>query len=91
MIIIQEEFLEFIIPVVVVVLILVLLYRLKRYFRILVKNEIYDHFPTIKQKIEEYERKIELSSSVGCVLGTHRLTTLSAYAEDHGLCPWMNA
>ena len=59
MIIIQEEFLEFIIPVVVVVLILVLLYRLKRYFRILVKNEIYDHFPTIKQKIEEYERKIE--------------------------------
>ncbi|MDD5348077.1 MAG: hypothetical protein PHT59_05635, partial [Candidatus Omnitrophica bacterium] len=40
-------------------LIITLIIRLKIYIRIIVKNEIYDHFPSIKNKIEEYERRIQ--------------------------------
>ncbi len=59
MIVISEEWLGFIIPAVVVFLIILLIVRLKKHIRKTVKNEIYDHFPTIKNKIEEYERKIQ--------------------------------
>ena len=59
MITISEDWLGFIIPVIVVVLILMLIQRLKGHIRKTVRNEIYDHFPTIKNKIEEYERKIQ--------------------------------
>ncbi len=59
MITISEEWLGFLIPVVVVFLIIVLIVRLKIHIRKTVRNEIYDHFPTIKNKIEEYERKIQ--------------------------------
>ncbi len=58
MITISEDWLGFIIPVIVVLLIILLIVRLKNYIRKTVRNEIYDHFPTIKSKIEEYERKI---------------------------------
>ena len=59
MITIQESWLGFIIPVVVIILIILLIQRLKGHIRKTVRNEIYDHFPTIKNKIEEYERKIQ--------------------------------
>ncbi len=59
MIVISEEWLGFIIPAVVVFLIILLIVRLKQHIRKIVRNEIYDHFPTIKNKIEEYDRKIQ--------------------------------
>ena len=59
MITINESWLGFIIPVVVIILIILLIQRLKGHIRKTVRNEIYDHFPTIKNKIEEYERKIQ--------------------------------
>ena len=59
MIAIPEEWLGMIIPVVVIILIILLIIRLKMHIRKTVRNEIYDHFPTIKNKIEEYERKIQ--------------------------------
>ena len=59
MITISEDWLGIIIPVAVIILIIMLILRLKHYIRKTVRNEIYDHFPTIKNKIEEYERKIE--------------------------------
>ncbi|MCX7927355.1 MAG: hypothetical protein N2606_04390 [Candidatus Omnitrophica bacterium] len=59
MIVISEEVLGFIIPIVVATLIIGLIIRLKLYIRRIVKNEIYDHFPSIKQKIEEFERRVQ--------------------------------
>jgi hypothetical protein len=59
MITISQDWLEIVIPVIVVFLIIVLIFRLKSHIRKTVRNEIYDHFPTIKNKIEEYERKIQ--------------------------------
>ncbi len=59
MITISEDWLGFLIPVAVVILIIMLIQRLKGHIRKTVRNEIYDHFPTIKNKIEEYERKIQ--------------------------------
>ena len=59
MIVISEEWLGFIIPAVVVLLIILLIVRLKKHIRRTVKNEIYDHFPSIKNKIEEYDRRIQ--------------------------------
>lgn len=59
MIVISEEWLGFIIPAVVVFLIILLIVRLKKHIRKTVKNEIYAHFPTIKNKIEEYDRRIQ--------------------------------
>ena len=50
---------EFFVPVIVVILIIVLIVRLKLYIRRIVKNEIYDHFPTIKNKIEEFDRRMQ--------------------------------
>ena len=58
MIAIPEEWLGLIIPVAVVILIILLIVRLRVHIRKTIRNEIYDHFPTIKNKIEEYERKI---------------------------------
>lgn len=59
MITISEDWMGFLIPVAVVILIILLIQRLKGHIRKTVRNEIYDHFPTIKNKIEEYERKIQ--------------------------------
>jgi hypothetical protein len=59
MIQISEDWLGFIIPVVVIILIILLIQRLRGHIRKTIRNEIYDHFPTIKNKIEEYERKIQ--------------------------------
>jgi hypothetical protein len=59
MITIYESWLGFIIPVAVMILIILLIQRLRGHIRKTVRNEIYDHFPTIKNKIEEYERKIQ--------------------------------
>jgi sensor domain CHASE-containing protein len=59
MITLSEDWLGFIIPVIVVILIILLIQRLRGHIRRTVRNEIYDHFPTIKNKIEEYERKIQ--------------------------------
>ncbi len=39
----------------VVLLLMGLMYQLKMQVRRLVRNEIYDHFPTIKKKMEDYE------------------------------------
>jgi hypothetical protein len=59
MITIQESWMGFIFPVIVIILIILLIQRLRGHIRKTVRNEIYDHFPTIKNKIEEYERKIQ--------------------------------
>jgi hypothetical protein len=59
MITISEDWLGILIPVAVIILIIMLILRLKVHIRKTVRNEIYDHFPTIKNKIEEYERKIQ--------------------------------
>jgi len=59
MITISEDWLGIIIPVAVIILIIMLILRLKHHIRKTVRNEIYDHFPTIKNKIEEYERRIQ--------------------------------
>jgi len=59
MITISEDWLGIIIPVAVIILIIMLILRLKGHIRKTVRNEIYEHFPTIKNKIEEYERKIQ--------------------------------
>jgi hypothetical protein len=58
MITISEDWLAIIIPVTVILLIILLIVRLKAHIRKTVRNEIYDHFPTIKSKIEEYEQKV---------------------------------
>jgi sensor domain CHASE-containing protein len=39
----------------VVLLLMGLFYQLKLQVRRIVQNEIYDHFPSIKKKIEDYE------------------------------------
>lgn len=39
----------------VVLLLMGLFYQLKLQIRRMIQNEIYDHFPTIKKKIEDYE------------------------------------
>ena len=39
----------------VVLLLISLLYQLKAQVRRVVRNEIYDHFPAIKKKMEDYE------------------------------------
>jgi hypothetical protein len=46
-------------PIFVVILIITLIIRLKIYIRRTIKNEIYDHFPTIKNKIEEFDRRMQ--------------------------------
>jgi hypothetical protein len=58
MITISEDWLAIIIPIAVIILIILLIVRLKAHIRKTVRNEIYDHFPTIKNKIAEYEQKI---------------------------------
>jgi uncharacterized protein YeeX (DUF496 family) len=59
MIVISEDILWMIIPGCIVLLIILLLLRLKIQIKRTVKNEIYDHFPSIKNKIEDYERRVE--------------------------------
>jgi type II secretory pathway component PulF len=39
----------------VILLLMGLMYQLKMQVRRMVRNEIYDHFPTIKKKMEDYE------------------------------------
>ena len=43
----------------VILLLMALFFQFKWQIRRIVKNEIYDHFPTIKNKIEDYERRLE--------------------------------
>jgi len=59
MVVISEDILWLIIPGCIILLIILLLLRLKGQIRRTVKNEIYDHFPSIKSKIEDYERRVE--------------------------------
>ena len=59
MIVISEDVLWLIIPGCIILLIIILLLRLKIQIKRTVKNEIYAHFPSIKNKIEDYERRVE--------------------------------
>lgn len=59
MIEISEDVIWLIIPGCIILLIILLLIRLKNQIKRIVSNEIYKNFPSIKNKIEEYERKIE--------------------------------
>lgn len=58
MITISPDIVFLVIPFVVVVLIIILILRLRGYVKRAIRNEIYQHFPTIKNKIEEYERSL---------------------------------
>ena len=59
MITIPEETLWLIIPALIIILIIVLILRLRGYIRRTVKNEIYDHFPTIRNVIENFQLQVE--------------------------------
>jgi hypothetical protein len=59
MITIPEEALWLIIPALILLLIITLILRLKGYIRRTVRNEIYVHFPTIRNTIENFQRQVE--------------------------------
>jgi hypothetical protein len=59
MITISEDILWLIIPGAIVLLIILLILRLRGHIRRTVKNEIYDHFPTIRKTIEDFQRRVE--------------------------------
>jgi hypothetical protein len=52
---IVQQNIFWLIIVAVILLLVSLLYHLKLQIRQMVKNEIYEHFPSIKQKVEECE------------------------------------
>jgi len=53
-----EEIFKTIAPLIVALLIVWLIYRIKRGVRLLVKNEIYNDFPSIKNSISCFEQRI---------------------------------
>lgn len=55
----SEHMFKGLIPVIVLLLIIWFLYRLKKQIKQLVKNEIYDNFPSIKNTINNFEQRIE--------------------------------
>jgi hypothetical protein len=59
MITIPEETLWLIAPALVAFLIIILILRLRGYIRRKIRNEIYDHFPTIRNTIENFQRQVE--------------------------------
>jgi F0F1-type ATP synthase membrane subunit b/b' len=59
MIDILEQNIFWLLTVGAILLLLALFFQFKWQVKRIVKNEIYDHFPSIKNKIEDYERRLE--------------------------------
>lgn len=55
----SEELLRIIIPAIVVLLIIWLILRIKYGIRATIKNEIYNNFPSIKDTINNFEKRID--------------------------------
>ena len=53
-----ENILKAIAPAIIALLIVWLIYRIKVRVRLIVKNEIYKNFPSIKHAIENFEHRI---------------------------------
>ena len=69
------------IPVIIALLIIWLIYRIKNRVRLIVKNEIYKNFPSIKHAIENFEHRINYLNSQIDIL-ERRIKELVKKAEE---------
>ena len=54
-----EEFVKVIIPTIIALLIIWLIYRINNKIRIAIRNEIYSNFPSIKDTIDNFQRRVD--------------------------------
>lgn len=55
----SEDILRIMIPAIIALLILLLIYRIKAQIRRMIKNEVYDNFPSVKHAIEDFTKRID--------------------------------
>jgi len=55
----SENIIRAIIPAIILLLIIWLIYRIKKHLKTMMRNEIYGNFPAIKDKIDNFERRID--------------------------------
>ena len=55
----SEEFVKVIIPTIIALLIIWLIYRINNKIRIAIRNEIYSNFPSIKDTIDNFQRRVD--------------------------------
>jgi len=55
----SEYIIRAIIPAIILLLIIWLIYRIKKHLRMMIRDQIYGNFPAIKDKIDNFERRID--------------------------------
>ena len=54
----SEELFRILIPAAIALLIIWLIYRIKYKIKVTIKNEIYTNFPSIKDTIDNFQRRV---------------------------------
>ena len=55
----SEDIFKALVPVIIALLIIWLIYRIKNRIKILIRDEIYNNFPSIKDTIDNFEHRID--------------------------------
>lgn len=55
----SEELFKILIPGVIALLIIWLIYRIKNRIKRTIRDEIYSHFPSIKDEVDNFQRRID--------------------------------
>jgi peptidoglycan hydrolase CwlO-like protein len=54
----SQDMFRIVAPAIIALLIIWLIYRIKQRIRVLIKNEIYNNFPAIKNTINDFEQRL---------------------------------